>query len=158
MKHNQPVFGSPLALTGLAILALSLAKLQAQPYSIDWFTVDGGGGASAGGAYVLCGTIGQPDAGESSGGDYSISGGFWAVTVAGPTEPIPILQVQQGARATVILYWLAPSGSWQLQQSATLTPTSWSDVSLAPVVVNGQKQVLVPAAGGRCYYRLKRSS
>ena len=32
---------------------------------------------SAGGAYTLGGTVGQPDAGVLSGGDYILSGGFW---------------------------------------------------------------------------------
>jgi len=34
----------------------------AQQYSIDWSTIDGGGGTSTGGDYSLSGTIGQPDA------------------------------------------------------------------------------------------------
>ena len=31
------------------------------PYEISWYTIDGGGGTSAGGQYILTGTIGQPD-------------------------------------------------------------------------------------------------
>jgi hypothetical protein len=46
-------------------------------YSIDWHTIDGGGGMSSGGPYVLIGTIGQPDAAYSAGGDYELLGGFW---------------------------------------------------------------------------------
>lgn len=43
-------------------------------------TIDAGGGVSAGGDFILAGTIGQPDAGlqTSSGGSFLISGGFWA--------------------------------------------------------------------------------
>jgi hypothetical protein len=40
----------------------------AQPYSIDWFTIDGSGGTSTGGVYQVSGSIGQPDAGTVSGG------------------------------------------------------------------------------------------
>jgi hypothetical protein len=40
----------------------------AQSYSIDWFTIDGGGGTSTGGVYQVSGSIGQPDAGTVSGG------------------------------------------------------------------------------------------
>jgi len=47
-------------------------------YTLDWYTMDGGGGTSTGGDYSVSGTIGQPDAGEMSGGDYDIAGGFWA--------------------------------------------------------------------------------
>ena len=46
-------------------------------YELNWHTIDGGGGQSSGGPYVLTGTIGQPDADWSSGGDYEVLGGFW---------------------------------------------------------------------------------
>ena len=55
---------------------------SAGDYTLDWYTLDGGGGTSAGGNYALSGTIGQPDAGSMSGGDYAISGGFWGRFVA----------------------------------------------------------------------------
>ncbi|HVC33540.1 MAG TPA: hypothetical protein VNL16_08525 [Chloroflexota bacterium] len=45
-------------------------------YTLDWFSVDGGGGRSAGGSYVLVGTIGQPDAGTLAGGGFTLHGGF----------------------------------------------------------------------------------
>jgi hypothetical protein len=47
------------------------------PYQIDWYTIDGGGGTSTGGRYVLTGTIGQPDAGYSADARYELLGGFW---------------------------------------------------------------------------------
>jgi hypothetical protein len=47
-------------------------------YDLTWSTVDCGGATfSAGGGYELGGTIGQPDAGEQSGGLYGLTGGFW---------------------------------------------------------------------------------
>ncbi len=46
-------------------------------YSIDWYTIDGGGATfSTGGSYSLGATIGQPDAGLLSGGSYQLNGGF----------------------------------------------------------------------------------
>ncbi|MHC4621384.1 MAG: hypothetical protein ACYTEQ_26885, partial [Planctomycetota bacterium] len=47
------------------------------PYELSWSTIDGGGGRSSGGRYVLVGTIGQPDAAYSAGGPYELLGGFW---------------------------------------------------------------------------------
>ena len=32
----------------------------AADFAIDWYTVDGGGGASSGGSFTLSGTVGQP--------------------------------------------------------------------------------------------------
>lgn len=72
------VFVAAAALTG------GVAALQAAPespnasYAIPWWTVDGGGGVSQGGPYSLSGTIGQPDVDTSSGGSYTLEGGFWS--------------------------------------------------------------------------------
>ena len=53
---------------------------SAQPYSIDWYKIAGGGGTSTGGTYSLSGTIGQADAsGAMTGGGYSLVGGYWAI-------------------------------------------------------------------------------
>jgi hypothetical protein len=46
-------------------------------YELSWYTIDGGGGRSSGGPYVLTGTIGQPDAAYSAGGNFELLGGFW---------------------------------------------------------------------------------
>lgn len=67
----------------VALLAFTTAA-QAQP-TIDWYTIDGGGGTSAGGSFTLNGTIGQPDAGVMSGGSFTLSGGFWVG--APPSNP-----------------------------------------------------------------------
>ncbi len=45
-------------------------------FDLSWHTVDGGGGTSTGGVFVLNGTIGQPDAGTLSGGGFELRGGF----------------------------------------------------------------------------------
>jgi hypothetical protein len=52
---------------------------------ITRYTIDGGGGSSQGGEISISGTIGQPDAGKLSGGEYQIRGGFWV----GATGPEP---------------------------------------------------------------------
>ncbi len=58
---------------------LNSAHVFAQPFSISWYTIDSGGGFAAGGNLELHGTIGQHDAGPTmTGGDFSLSGGFWA--------------------------------------------------------------------------------
>ena len=50
----------------------------AQPLTIPWHTIDGGGGLSSGGSFSIAGTIGQPDAGQAMhGGSFSIRAGFW---------------------------------------------------------------------------------
>jgi hypothetical protein len=68
----------------LAVTPLAIAQ-SGGSYDLSWHTNDGGGTTSAtGGAYSLGGTIGQPDAGSSSGGAYTLTGGFWGIAAAAP--------------------------------------------------------------------------
>ncbi len=46
-------------------------------YSLEWFTVEGGGRAGSAGLYDVHGTFGQFDAGRLAGGAYTLTGGFW---------------------------------------------------------------------------------
>ncbi len=66
-----------LMAAGLAVLMLGLASMCWAHYSLTSYTIDGGGGQSSAGPYVLSGTIGQPDAAYSQGGPYELLGGFW---------------------------------------------------------------------------------
>jgi hypothetical protein len=71
-----------LLVIAVAVLGVISATALAG-YNLDWWTVDGGGATSStGGSYSLDGTIGQPDAGISSGGIYTVAGGFWGSGVA----------------------------------------------------------------------------
>lgn len=68
--------------TWAVCLALLLVVAWPRPslsYEMAWSTVDCGGGASRGGAYVLHGTIGQPEAGFCHNDRYELVGGFWPV-------------------------------------------------------------------------------
>lgn len=82
------------------IFGLALPFAASAQYSIDWHTIDGGGGTSTGGTYSLSGTIGQPDADvvslcSADGGagcvnpTYEVTGGFWAGIQSAPVGPGP---------------------------------------------------------------------
>ena len=78
---------------GFVFLALAVPTM-AQTYSIDWSTIDGGGGTSTGGVYSVSGTIGQSDAGPTmSGGNYTLDGGFWSISAAVQTPGAPLLTI-----------------------------------------------------------------
>jgi hypothetical protein len=67
----------------LAVTALLLAGARAADIlTVDWWSADGGGSRSSGGAYVLNGTIGQTDAGGLSGGSFTLTGGYWAAAIS----------------------------------------------------------------------------
>ncbi len=70
-----------LRLLPLALLLLPALALAQSGYDLSWWTVDGGGGTSSSGSYVLMGTAGQADAGALAGGDYALAGGFWSGAV-----------------------------------------------------------------------------
>ncbi len=67
-----------LALAAVLASALLFTAAQAQSggFSLDWWTVDSGGGVASGGAFTLDGSIGQPDAGAASGGAFTLTSGF----------------------------------------------------------------------------------
>jgi hypothetical protein len=68
----------PLILVTFLLLASAVLAQSGNGYDLSWWTVDGGGHTfSSGGNYELGGTIGQPDAGVLTGGDYTLGGGFW---------------------------------------------------------------------------------
>jgi LPXTG-site transpeptidase (sortase) family protein len=72
----------------LFFLPAAIVLAQSGGYDLSWWTVDGGGATfSTGGSYRLGGTIGQPDAGELSGGSYTLYGGFWNRDFASPLPP-----------------------------------------------------------------------
>jgi hypothetical protein len=62
---------------------LAAPAQQGGGFAIPWWTVDGGGQSSSGGAFNLRGTIGQADAGRASGGVYELTGGFWNSSATG---------------------------------------------------------------------------
>src|SRR5438876_9327549 len=95
------VYFSMALLTSLA----AVPSLLSQTYNIDWFTIDGGGGSSAGGVYAVSGTIGQPDAGKMSGGNFTLDGGFWGIIAANPTNGTPLLTITRTAPNTVRVSW-----------------------------------------------------
>ncbi len=137
--------------------ALGCLAASAQNYSIDWYTIDGGGGTSTGGVYTVSGTIGQPDAGTMSGGNYTLQGGFWSIISAVQTPGAPYLNVSLTATNTVVVSWPSPSTGYSLEANNNLTITAnWNSPGL-PVNDNGTvKWVVVSPPAGNLYFRLKK--
>ena len=126
----------------------------AQSISIDWFTIDGGGGTSTGGVYQVSGTIGQPDAGPTmSGGNYSVDGGFWSIIAAVQTPGAPLLSITR-SNSNVMVFWPATSTGFALQQNPNLNTTNWVTPS-ETVTNNGTINFIIvnPPTGNR-FYRL----
>src|SRR5262245_30801589 len=94
--------GASLVLGCWCLVLLS----QAQQYSIEWTTTDGGGGTSTGGVYSVRGAIGQPDAGGAmTNGQFSVTGGFWALPQAVQTEGAPTLAITPASPGFATISW-----------------------------------------------------
>lgn len=142
-----------LLIATLVLAVFTALSASAQSYSINWYKVAGGGGTSSGGQYSLSGTIGQPDAsGALTGGNYSLTGGFWAIISVLQTPGAPRLYISFSGN-TITVYWQNVSG-WSLQQNSNLTvPTGWSAGS-SPTLLNGTNYVNIASPKGNEYFRL----
>jgi hypothetical protein len=123
----------------------------AQSYSIDWYKVAGGGGTSTNGQYSLSGTIGQPDAGGvMSGGNYSVTGGFWSLVNVVQTPGAPLLTISYAGNQAIVS-WPPSVTGWTLQTNASLANPAWGNY-LGTVVNNS---VTNSPPKGTVFFRLK---
>jgi len=140
-------------LAGLS-LALSVNSVCAQSYSIDWYKISGGGGTSSNGQYTVSGTIGQHDAGGPlTGGNYSLTGGFWSLLSVIQTPGSPTLRIFLTSSNTAVIAWPAPSTGFRLLLNTNLNTTNWSAAG-SPITVGSENQVIIAPPVGREFFRL----
>ena len=122
----------------------------AQNFAIDAFAISGGGGASAGGAYTMNGTIGQTAPGVSTGGSYSVDGGFWSIIEVLQTPGSPALGLTHSG-ANLIISWDNQATGFILEQTTSLAaPIQWSTAA----GVTGNSATVTPSPGYK-FYRLR---
>jgi hypothetical protein len=134
---------------GLLILT---ASAFAQSYSIDWYKVAGGGGTSTGGVYAVSGTIGQPDASAPmTGGQYSVTGGYWSLINVVQTPGAPTLTITYVGNQAIIS-WPSSVTGFTLQTNNNLDSGTWGNY-LGQVVNNS---VTNAPPTGNLFFRLKQ--
>jgi hypothetical protein len=139
----------------LAVFGVALCA-SAQNYSIDWYKISGGGGTSTGGVYSASGTIGQSDAGAAmSGGNYSLTGGFWSLIAVVQTPGAPTLTVTRSG-GSVIVSWPYPSSGFALQQNSSLSTTNWTASGFAISTNASINSIAVTAPTGNLFFRLAK--
>jgi hypothetical protein len=143
-----------ILISGL-VLVLNSRNTHAQSYSIDWYKISGGGGSSTGGAYQLTGTIGQPDAsGAMTGGNFSLTGGFWSTIKVVQTPGLPKLTITHPGN-NVIISWPTPGGNYTLQQTANLTAVAgWTTSGYSVTSANGTSSITITSPSGNLFFRL----
>lgn len=133
-----------------------------QNYSITSAKIAGGGGTSSGtgaaGTFAVTGTVGQQEAsGASSGGLYSVSGGFFGQYMALQQTGAPPLIIRPGSGATVEVVWGSNVPGWVLQSnSANLAPANWVDVVGAPSVSGAEQFHQFSSGSGPVFFRLRK--
>lgn len=129
-----------------------------QSYSINWYKVAGGGGTSSGTngstVYAISGTIGQQDAGPTmTGGNYSLTGGFWSLISLVQTPGAPNLTISQSGN-NVIVSW-PNTGNYTLQQNNNLANSSgWAASGYSVSTLNGTNSITINSPTGSLFFRL----
>jgi hypothetical protein len=138
----------------LLFCLLAIGTAYGQPFSIGWYKIAGGGGASTSPAYSLNGTIGQHDASPPmTSTTYSLVGGFWSI-IAVPSSPgIPNLVIQYVTPNSVQVLWPA-NGNYTLQQNGDLTAGSWAATGYTITTANGTNSITITPPTGNLFFRL----
>jgi hypothetical protein len=146
-----------LAIGLVAVLGMAISA-SAQSYSINWYKIAGGGGTSSNGQYSVSGTIGQPDAsGAMTGGQYSVTGGFWSMIQVVQTPGTPELTITRSGNS-VIISW-AYTGTYNLQQNVNLSDTNtWTLNGGTVTTSGGSNSVTITPPTGNVFFRLQNPS
>jgi hypothetical protein len=137
------------------VLVIVASSARAQSYSIDWSTIDGGGGTSTAGVFSVSGTIGQPDAGAMSGGPYAVQGGFWGLIAAIQTPGAPLLRIINTGTNAVAVVWPSTPTTFTLQQNTDLNTTNWVSVGVVPNDDGTNRSVIISPTAGNRFFRLQ---
>ena len=122
-------FGVSLVLGVWCLVFFSTASAFSQSYSLDWFTIDGGGGTSSGGSYTL-------------------EGGFWPGIVV-PATGAPTLFMQFSGN-NVVISWSPATPGFTLEEMDSLSLPSWLP---GP---SGNPTPPFHAASGTKFFRLRK--
>ena len=129
----------------------------AQQYSIDWYKIAGGGGTSTGGVYAVSGTIGQHDAGGPMiGGNYSLTGGFWALISVVQTPGVPNLIVSFVGPNSVRVSWPNTGSYTLLQNNNPAAPANWTPSGYGITTANGTNSITITPPTGNLFFRLSK--
>lgn len=150
MKTNFLAFISAVSF----FVAAGLAR--AQSYSIDWYKIAGGGGTSSNGQYTVSGTIGQHDAGgPMTGGNYSLTGGFWSLISVVQTAGSPTLTISHVGN-NIVVSWPSPSTGFTLEQNSSIG-AGWVTSGYTITDDGTHKSItIIGPTTGNLFFRLKQ--
>jgi hypothetical protein len=109
-----------IPLLALLLSAKLASDIHAQSFSIDWFTI-AGGGTSTGSVYSPSPSP-PPAARRWPAAITSLTGGFWALYMV-QTAGAPLLTISRTDNV-VMIFCSSTSKNWMLQQNANLSGTN----------------------------------
>ena len=144
----------------LASTALVLGVLTADVRAADisWWAFIGGGGLSQHGSIELGGAIGPiaPALSPATGGNYTLSGGFWPALSGQPQPASPLLKITSfGNGEKVRLSWPVNLNGFKLEYTTDLGSGVWQPENELVVDTITEHTVTVPAPGMLRCYRLR---
>ncbi len=124
--------------------------------SLFWLAAITGSVGRAGGTYAVSGTIGQHDAGGAmSGGNYSLTGGFWALISVVQTPGLPLLTITLNPQLSTVTVSWPNTGSCTLQQNNNLTVSAgWTTSGYTITTSNGTNSITITPPTGNLFFRL----
>ncbi len=140
----------------VALMPWTFARGQAaDAFRLDWISIDAGGGTARGGTFELNATLGQPDAGEVSGGSFTLKAGFWPGPAAVPVVAKPVLSAGRIGES-LVLAWPMAAGAFTLERSRDLAdPSTWQILPVNPQPVGNEFQVTLPRENSATFFRLR---
>ena len=90
-----------------------------------------------------------------TGGNYSLTGGFWSLIAAVQTPGLPNLTITFVGPNSVVVSW-PNTGSYTLQTNNNLTTSSWLGYDGTINTVNGTNSVTISPPTGNLFFRLKQ--
>ena len=90
-----------------------------------------------------------------SGGNYSVTGGFWSLISVVQTAGVPNLIIVPNGASSVKILW-PNTGSYTLQQNGNLATGSWTTSGYSISTVNGTNSITITPPTGNLFFRLER--
>jgi hypothetical protein len=87
-----------------------------------------------------------------SGGNYSLTGGFWSLVAVVQTTGVPDLLISHAGN-NIIVSW-PNAGSYALQQCGSLAGGSWTTSGYAVTTSNGTNSITIAGPVGNLFFRL----
>lgn len=134
----------PRLLLNLLLLSTFIGQLaiaHAQQFTLDWSTLDGGGGTS-------------------TGGQFSLTGGFGSLFSGVQTPGAPLLSSRLDTNHFVTIEWPKPGDGWTLERTSAFgtnaAATVWTPIN-PPYQTNATHIFLTTdAPAGHYYFRLRK--